>query len=423
MATHTITLDVKKRLGAIPPCVVVRQGDTNSQTIVANIVSDGVAHTSTCSSVRLDILHADNTWAEVAASKSGSTVTCTLPSAALNSHGLCKLAHFVFFTGNTVVESTEGFELRILPAVTPKDDEGKAENYENIFAELLEKWQNLETKAEKNETTRETEWTALKTEVKTEVKNTIDEIDDVYLPRDEAASTYLTQTNASDTYLKKIDGIRNIGVNPTGDTTNDTQEWWSAKGTCYCFFSKTGQLNGQPHQWGFLLNLVNDREVHQEFWMQPGVGNNSRHWYRSWNSSNQKTAPWASCGLDAYPVGAVYISYVSTSPATLFGGTWVQITGRFLRMANDVNTGGSDTVTLTTEQIPSHSHDVQLYNKATGVTGYANTKQGGSLSAATVGSDGTIDSYLEGITTATGGGKAHNNMPAYQDLYAWRRTA
>ena len=29
--------------------------------------------------------------------------------------------------------------------------------------------------------------------------------------------------------------------------------------------------------------------------------------------------------LDAYPVGSYYISSVSTSPATLFGGTWVQV--------------------------------------------------------------------------------------------------
>ena len=30
--------------------------------------------------------------------------------------------------------------------------------------------------------------------------------------------------------------------------------------------------------------------------------------------------------LDAYPVGAVYTSTVSTSPASLFGGTWAAVT-------------------------------------------------------------------------------------------------
>ena len=34
--------------------------------------------------------------------------------------------------------------------------------------------------------------------------------------------------------------------------------------------------------------------------------------------------------LAIYPVGAVYISANSTSPASLFGGTWESIGGRFL---------------------------------------------------------------------------------------------
>ncbi len=44
-------------------------------------------------------------------------------------------------------------------------------------------------------------------------------------------------------------------------------------------------------------------------------------------------------GLKAYPVGAYYISESATSPASLFGGTWTQVTGRFLRAANDTADG------------------------------------------------------------------------------------
>ncbi len=109
-----------------------------------------------------------------------------------------------------------------------------------------------------------------------------------------------------------------------------------------------------------------------------------------------------------YPVGAVYISYVSTSPASLFGGTWVQITGRFLRMANDVNTGGSDTVTLTEAQMPTHSHTSQHATRDTGTDW--------------IGAAGT-SKVESGVTGTQGGGGSHSNMPAYQDLYAWRRTA
>ena len=36
-----------------------------------------------------------------------------------------------------------------------------------------------------------------------------------------------------------------------------------------------------------------------------------------------------------YPVGSIYISVDSTSPATLFGGTWVQLKDRFLLGVGD----------------------------------------------------------------------------------------
>jgi trimeric autotransporter adhesin len=36
-----------------------------------------------------------------------------------------------------------------------------------------------------------------------------------------------------------------------------------------------------------------------------------------------------------YPVGAIYQSTSSTSPAEMFGGTWVQVTGKFLKASND----------------------------------------------------------------------------------------
>ena len=59
-----------------------------------------------------------------------------------------------------------------------------------------------------------------------------------------------------------------------------------------------------------------------------------------------------------YPIGSIYVSTVSTSPATLFGGTWEQIKDRFLYCttsgAKDI--GGASTVTLDIKNIPSHNH-------------------------------------------------------------------
>lgn len=61
-----------------------------------------------------------------------------------------------------------------------------------------------------------------------------------------------------------------------------------------------------------------------------------------------------------YPVGSVYISVNSTSPATLFGGTWVEIQDRFLlgRSSGHTagSTGGESEVALTATNMPSHTH-------------------------------------------------------------------
>ena len=69
--------------------------------------------------------------------------------------------------------------------------------------------------------------------------------------------------------------------------------------------------------------------------------------------------------LKVYPVGSIYISYNSTNPSSLFGGTWENYgSGRVLRGINSGTagaTGGSDTVTLTTANLPAHTH---TYDKA-----------------------------------------------------------
>lgn len=57
-----------------------------------------------------------------------------------------------------------------------------------------------------------------------------------------------------------------------------------------------------------------------------------------------------------YPVNSVYMSKASTSPASLFGGSWTQITNAVLRGAAGYGYGGSDSKTLSTNEIPSHNH-------------------------------------------------------------------
>lgn len=154
--THNIILEVNKSTSLVPPRVVVREGDVSTQTIEAQLMNDGEAYTPSNMTARLDILKADGTWARCTASISGSTVKCTLPSQAVSSPGLARLAHFVLYSGTTKAESTEGFELRILPAVDTSDPEEASEYYDDMLTQLYEKWQAFEKQAESQEQARVT---------------------------------------------------------------------------------------------------------------------------------------------------------------------------------------------------------------------------------------------------------------------------
>lgn len=62
-------------------------------------------------------------------------------------------------------------------------------------------------------------------------------------------------------------------------------------------------------------------------------------------------------GQVIYPIGAIYQSWSSTSPSTLFGGTWTQITNRFLYCKDSAGeTGGESSHTLTIGEMPTHAH-------------------------------------------------------------------
>lgn len=62
-----------------------------------------------------------------------------------------------------------------------------------------------------------------------------------------------------------------------------------------------------------------------------------------------------------YPIGSLYWSSKSTNPASLFGGTWVQIKDRFVLACGDTYktvgaTGGASSVALSVSNMPSHNH-------------------------------------------------------------------
>ena len=147
-----------------------------------------------------------------------------------------------------------------------------------------------------------------------------------------------------------------------------------------------------------------------------------------------------------YPIGSIYLSVNSTSPATLFGGSWTQLKDRFLLGAGSTYssgaTGGAATHKLSVAEMPSHAHDTPFFNNMTnngemksdfigvfgkGVTASQALKDTGQTSTMemwwinqTNTAEGNEWPYF---TSAKGSGSAHNNMPPYLVVYMWKRTA
>jgi microcystin-dependent protein len=111
-----------------------------------------------------------------------------------------------------------------------------------------------------------------------------------------------------------------------------------------------------------------------------------------------------------FPVGAVYISVVNTNPHYLFGGTWTQITDRFLYCTTtSKTTGGEANHTLTIDEMPSHNHNIKRGTAMGSYFGFTSLEP-------------QNPPYV-GSTESAGGGQPHNNMPPYFTVYAWYRTA
>ncbi len=125
-----------------------------------------------------------------------------------------------------------------------------------------------------------------------------------------------------------------------------------------------------------------------------------------------------------YPVGSIYLAYNHTDPATLFGGTWARIENAFLWATDETGvigaTGGEKTHVLTVDEMPTHKHQIAAYKSTDGngvqVDAYS------ALAGSSTGSDTTSKYYTNG-TQSVGRSQAHNNMPPYIQVSAWRRTA
>lgn len=144
-----------------------------------------------------------------------------------------------------------------------------------------------------------------------------------------------------------------------------------------------------------------------------------------------------------YPVGSIYMSINSTDPSGLFGGEWERIKDTFLLACGDTydggSTGGEATHTLTTNEMPSHTHTQNSHTHTPSSIGRNWVPNTQSLSRSRFSTSSSGNKYLPasksmddwewgetGSTTATnkntGGGQAHNNMPPYLAVFVWVRT-
>ena len=121
-----------------------------------------------------------------------------------------------------------------------------------------------------------------------------------------------------------------------------------------------------------------------------------------------------------YPVGSFYISTSSTSPATLFGGTWAALSARRFICAAGTNysagtTGGEETHILTQDEMPSHVHANPCATEYGGNASYYR-----SLFATN--SPFWTHTDWNNQTASAGADAAHENRPPYIAEYIWYRT-
>ena len=158
--------------------------------------------------------------------------------------------------------------------------------------------------------------------------------------------------------------------------------------------------------------------------------------------------------LTAHPIGSIEVNVSGTNPGTYLGGTWEAFgSGRTLVGINSNDsdfdtveeTGGEKTHTLTTNEIPAHTHGSkslvgtwanwgegsgQVSRTANGykvtgiVSAVGDNNQYGWGTATGRDSDNTslkIDATHE--HNSVGGSQAHNNLQPYITVYFWKRVS
>ena len=226
-----------------------------------------------------------------------------------------------------------------------------------------------------------------------------------------------------------------------------------------------------PSLYGNVIN-INNKGKSQIFMEWKGDDNAAGApggiWYRECRDNQNAWSNWAKIAYltdctdtlkKVYPIGSIYMSTVSTNPATLFGfGTWEAMpAGRVLLAQgksswgttyNAGSTGGEATHQLTVGELPSHGHTASTDTiNINGGFRLDGTEVGGTTSASGVFSIGSSFTPSKGHGNNGGGsnvgrninfnsthshkitinnvgeGQSHNNIQPYLTVYMWKRVS
>lgn len=189
--------------------------------------------------------------------------------------------------------------------------------------------------------------------------------------------------------------------------------------------------NGYPTTYGNVLSIGG----HGDGQILAGwSGNNNgieRLYYRNRRDMCDTWSAWKaiaftddSNALSAYPVGAIYISTSSTSPASLFGGTWESIASERVLMGVSSSHGAGSTVSAGLPNIKGAVLDTWHGGGPSGSGALSVAVNG--RSAVRNGDDGTFtwgNFYFDAASYNSIYGNASTVQPAAYYVYMWRRTA
>lgn len=202
-----------------------------------------------------------------------------------------------------------------------------------------------------------------------------------------------------------------------------------------------GSLGTSTAKWGAVYSSdpasgENSGQVPTTAWVQKLVA----------DALAKQKAAYEQAKLDAHPVGSYYWSNDSTSPATLFGGTWEALPPGYTLIAQGSGSDSFGSFTyeagkqygerkhqLTTEELASHghsgststngdhSHTVTTFNGFGKING---NSYGGYCTGSTNRTTSTAGNHQHSLNIDnTGGNQPHNNIPPVIASYGWRRTA